>query len=154
MVKYPGTLYRSLKGKSKLQFRSRYDNRCFQVVSRQQPIRLLFITQAFVLENTQLKIWCVEIVDIKRGWSIQCNRICSDQIWQPHIHNASFGLSDVQSVCEDLTMSTALDVDVSILKKKRWSSGKEAVNAIKMYAFQHEVSHGAELRRNVPQTRV
>ena len=33
-------------------------------------------------------------------------------------------------------MSTALDVDVSMLKEKRWSSGKEAVNAIKLYTFQ------------------
>ena len=34
-------------------------------------------------------------------------------------------------------MVTALNVDVSILKEKRWSSGKEAVNAFKLYAFQH-----------------
>ena len=32
-------------------------------------------------------------------------------------------------------MSTALNVDVAILKKKRWSSGKEAVNVAKLYAF-------------------
>ena len=29
-----------------------------------------------------------------------------------------------------------MDVDVSILKEKRWSSGKEAVNAVKLYACQ------------------
>ena len=33
-------------------------------------------------------------------------------------------------------MSTALDVDVSILKEKMWSSDKEVVNAIKLYSFQ------------------
>ena len=32
-------------------------------------------------------------------------------------------------------MSAVLDVDVSILKEKWWSSGKEAVNAVKLYAF-------------------
>ena len=55
-------------------------------------------------------------------------------IMQPH--NASFGLSDVQLVCEDLTMSTTLDVDESILKEKRWSRGKGAVNAVNMYDIQ------------------
>ena len=32
-------------------------------------------------------------------------------------------------------MSAVLDVDVSILKEKWWSSGKEAVNVAKLYAF-------------------
>ena len=33
-------------------------------------------------------------------------------------------------------MNTALDFDVSILKKNRCTRGKEAVNVVKIYAFQ------------------